>query len=64
MGVFGSELSSEYALVVKHFVLGKKEVQELAMAPINVIFDTEEEKERLRILMRRYFEVGDNYLAQ
>jgi adenosine deaminase len=56
VGVFGSELSNEYELTAEHFGLARNEIQELAVAPIGVIFDTEEEKERLRVLMRSYFE--------
>jgi len=56
VGVFGSELSNEYSLIAKHFKLSKKDIQELAMAPIEVIFDTQDEKERLLVLMREYFQ--------
>ncbi|KAK4650340.1 hypothetical protein QC762_706560 [Podospora pseudocomata] len=51
VGVFGSPLSNEYALVAKHFGLGRREICNLARKGIDVIFGGEEEKERLRKIM-------------
>ncbi|KAK0736823.1 hypothetical protein B0T21DRAFT_437484 [Apiosordaria backusii] len=51
VGVFGSPLSNEYALVAKHFGLSRQEICDLARRGIDVIFGGEEEKERLRRIM-------------
>lgn len=51
VGVFGSPLSNEYALVAKHFGLGRPEICSLARGPIQVIFGSDEDKERLRHIM-------------
>lgn len=51
VGVFGSPLSNEYALVAKHFGLGREEICELARGAIQVIFGGEEEKARLQQIM-------------
>ncbi|KAK3322194.1 hypothetical protein B0H66DRAFT_553675 [Apodospora peruviana] len=51
VGVFGSPLSNEYALVAEHFGLGRDDICALARKGIEVIFGSEEEKERLRRLM-------------
>ncbi|KAK4230856.1 hypothetical protein QBC38DRAFT_468094 [Podospora fimiseda] len=51
VGVFGSPLSNEYALVAKHFGLDRTEICKLARKGINAIFGGEEEKERLRRIM-------------
>ncbi|KAM7222363.1 hypothetical protein V8F06_002141 [Rhypophila decipiens] len=51
VGVFGSPLSNEYALVAEHFGLSRSEICALARQGIDVIFSGEEEKERLRRLM-------------
>lgn len=49
--MFGSPLSNEYALVAKHFGLGREEICELARGAIQVIFGGEEEKARLQQIM-------------
>ena len=51
VGVFGSPLSNEYALVAKHFGLGRSDICQLARGAIQVIFGSEEDKERLRRIM-------------
>ncbi|KAH8801596.1 hypothetical protein F5884DRAFT_684351 [Xylogone sp. PMI_703] len=51
VGVFGSPLSNEYALIARHFDLGREELCELARSGIDKIFGSEEEKERLRRIM-------------
>lgn len=51
VGVFGSPLSNEYALVAKHFGLGRREICDLARGAIQVIFGSEEDKQRLRRIM-------------
>ncbi|KAK4169390.1 hypothetical protein QBC43DRAFT_61388 [Cladorrhinum sp. PSN259] len=51
VGVFGSPLSNEYALVAKHFGLNRQDICELARKGIDVIFGHEDEKERLRKIM-------------
>ncbi|KAI1261219.1 hypothetical protein F5Y18DRAFT_212139 [Xylariaceae sp. FL1019] len=51
VGVFGSPLSNEWALIRKHFGLSKAEIFGLARKGIDVIFGGEEEKERLRRIM-------------
>lgn len=51
MGVFGSSLSNEYALIVEHFTLDRQEICDLARGAVETIFAGEEEKERLRGLM-------------
>ncbi|RDL39504.1 putative adenosine deaminase [Venustampulla echinocandica] len=51
VGVFGSSLSNEYALVAEHFGLDRKKIYKLARAPIEIIFGGEEEKQRLRGIM-------------
>jgi adenosine deaminase len=48
VGVFGSTLSNEYALVAEHFGLNRKEICELAWSAIDITFADEAEKERLR----------------
>jgi adenosine deaminase len=48
VGVFGSPLSNEYALIAEHFGLTREEICALAMGAIDCIFGGEEEKERLR----------------
>jgi adenosine deaminase len=50
--VFGSSLSNEYALIAQHFGLNKKEIYELARSAIDTIFGSEDDKERLRDMMR------------
>lgn len=50
MGVFGSPLSNEYALIAEHFKLSRDEIENLAKGAVELIFDGEEEKERLRAL--------------
>lgn len=51
VGVFGSSLSNEYALIQQHFSLNDAELTELARSGIDSIFGGEEEKERLRRTM-------------
>ncbi|KAL2201099.1 hypothetical protein P885DRAFT_73449 [Corynascus similis CBS 632.67] len=51
VGVFGSPLSNEYALVVQHFKLSRSEVCALVRRGVDVIFGGEEEKERLRDIL-------------
>ena len=51
MGVFGSTLSQEYALIAEHFGLDRKEICELARSTVDITFADEEEKERLRGIM-------------
>ncbi|EAA27466.3 Metallo-dependent hydrolase [Neurospora crassa] len=51
VGVFGSPLSNEYALVAKHFGLTRADICSLVRRGIDVIFGGDEEKERLRALM-------------
>ncbi|KIN04964.1 hypothetical protein OIDMADRAFT_101825 [Oidiodendron maius Zn] len=48
VGVFGSSLSNEYALVAKHFGLNRRDICELARSPIEAIFGSEEDKNWLR----------------
>lgn len=54
MGVFCSPLSQEYYLAAKHFDLGRKELKELAMRPIDVIFGGAEQRERLCEVYKRW----------
>lgn len=51
VGIVGSALSNEYALIAEHFGLNAAEVCELARSGIETIFGGEEEKERLRKVM-------------
>ncbi|KAK3904247.1 hypothetical protein C8A05DRAFT_42649 [Staphylotrichum tortipilum] len=51
VGVFGSPLSNEYALVAQHFGLGRAEICALVRKGINVVFGGEEEKARLRKIL-------------
>lgn len=51
VGVFGSPLSNEYRLVAKHFGLSETDIRTLTRKGIDVIFGSEEEKERLRRIM-------------
>ncbi|KAL2262562.1 hypothetical protein VTK26DRAFT_938 [Humicola hyalothermophila] len=51
VGVFGSPLSNEYALVAQHFGLDRAEICALARRGIDVIFGGEGEKERLRNIL-------------
>ncbi|KAL2181458.1 uncharacterized protein P884DRAFT_265915 [Thermothelomyces heterothallicus CBS 202.75] len=53
VGVFGSPLSNEYALVIQHFKLSRSEVCALVRKGIDVIFGGEEEKSRLREILWR-----------
>ncbi|PMD22139.1 Metallo-dependent hydrolase [Hyaloscypha hepaticicola] len=48
VGVFGSTLSNEYALIAEHFNLDRKEICDLARGAIDTIFESEDEKQRLR----------------
>ncbi|KAE9372334.1 Metallo-dependent hydrolase [Stipitochalara longipes BDJ] len=51
VGVFGSTLSNEYALIAEHFGLDRKRICDLARGAIETIFGSEEEKRRLREIM-------------
>ncbi|KAJ4304239.1 hypothetical protein N0V88_001852 [Collariella sp. IMI 366227] len=51
VGVFGSPLSNEYALVAQHFGLSRAEICALVRRGVDVIFGGEEEKERLRRIL-------------
>ncbi|KAK3333336.1 hypothetical protein B0T19DRAFT_123191 [Cercophora scortea] len=51
VGVFGSPLSNEYALVAEHFKLSRADICALARKGIDVIFGGDEEKARLRAVM-------------
>ncbi|KAM3084498.1 hypothetical protein ACMFMF_001854 [Clarireedia jacksonii] len=51
VGVFGSNLSNEYALIAEHFKLDKQAICDLARSGIESIFGTEEDKQRLRDTM-------------
>ena len=48
MGIFGSAVSNEYALLAEHFHLGRQALIEVARGAVNAIFGPEEEKDRLR----------------
>ncbi|KAK4456327.1 putative adenosine deaminase protein [Podospora aff. communis PSN243] len=51
VGVFGSPLSNEYALVAEHFGLERADICALARRGIDTIFGGEEEKVRLREIL-------------
>ncbi|MCJ1436303.1 hypothetical protein MMC27_005681 [Xylographa pallens] len=51
VGIFCSPLSNEYLLVAEHFGLKRKELAELNLGAIDVIFGSVEERERLRLLL-------------
>ncbi|KAJ8122298.1 hypothetical protein ONZ43_g1475 [Nemania bipapillata] len=51
VGVFGSPVSNEWALIQEHFHLEKDEILSLARKGIDVIFGGDEQKARLRELM-------------
>ncbi|TVY49016.1 Adenosine deaminase-like protein [Lachnellula cervina] len=51
VGVFGSSLSNEYALIAEHFGLDREEICRLARGAIDTIFGSEEDKQRLREIM-------------
>ncbi|KAK4154200.1 hypothetical protein C8A00DRAFT_43002 [Chaetomidium leptoderma] len=51
VGVFGSPLSNEYALVTQHFGLTRAEICTLVRKGVDVIFGGEEEKARLRNIL-------------
>lgn len=53
VGVFGSNLSEEYALVAQHFGLGRRELIHLAERSVTGIFD-EEQKERVNEAIRKF----------
>lgn len=53
VGVFGSPLSNEYALVAQHFALSRTEICALVRKGVDVIFGGEEEKRRLRSILWR-----------
>ncbi|APA10856.1 hypothetical protein sscle_07g056260 [Sclerotinia sclerotiorum 1980 UF-70] len=53
VGVFGSKLSDEYALVARHFNLDRKDICTLARSGIEVIFGSEGDREWLRGVMWR-----------
>ena len=48
VGVFGSPLSNEYALVAQYFGLNRAEICTLVRKGVDVIFGGEQEKSRLR----------------
>lgn len=51
VGVFGSKLSNEYALIAEHFGLEKNQICNLARGAIETIFGDDKEKQRLREIM-------------
>lgn len=51
VGVFGSSLSNEYALIAEHFKLNREDICELARGATDTIFGSDEEKNRLREIM-------------
>ncbi|KAJ2970483.1 hypothetical protein NUW58_g9681 [Xylaria curta] len=51
VGVFGSPVSNEWALIQEHFHLEREEILDLARKGIDVIFDGDEQKARLRGIM-------------
>lgn len=51
VGVFGSSLSNEYALIAQHFNLDREELCSVARSGIDKIFGSDDEKERLRKMM-------------
>ena len=51
VGIFCSPLSNEYLLLAEHFGLKHKELAELNLGAIDVIFGSVKEKERLRRLL-------------
>lgn len=51
VGVFGSKLSNEFALIAEHFGLSRRELCELAKDGITAIFSGEEVKIRLANIM-------------
>lgn len=51
VGVFGSALSNEFSLIAEHFSLDSQEICDLARGAIDVIFGSEQDKDRLRTLM-------------
>jgi adenosine deaminase len=52
VGVFGSPLSNEYALVARYFGLGRAEICALVRKGVEVIFGGDEEKTRLRRILQ------------
>ncbi len=51
VGVFGSPLSNEYALVAQYFGLSRADICALVRRGVDVIFGGEEEKTRLRNIL-------------
>ncbi|KAI1739833.1 Metallo-dependent hydrolase [Xylaria scruposa] len=51
VGVFGSPVSNEWALIQEHFHLAREDILGLARKGVDVIFGGEEEKARLREIM-------------
>ncbi|KAI0118595.1 Metallo-dependent hydrolase [Nemania sp. FL0031] len=51
VGVFGSPVSNEWALIQEHFHLERKDILSLARKGIDVIFGGDEQKARLREIM-------------
>ncbi|KAI1809505.1 Metallo-dependent hydrolase [Poronia punctata] len=51
VGVFGSPLSNEWALIQKHFHLSREDILSLTRKGIEVIFGGEDQKQRLRKIM-------------
>ena len=52
MGVFLSPLSNEYLLAAEHYDLNRWQLLELCRGAVEAIFGGEEEKKRLRELVR------------
>ncbi|GAB1320323.1 hypothetical protein MFIFM68171_10533 [Madurella fahalii] len=51
VGIFGSPLSNEYALVAQHFRLSRAQICTLVRKGVEVIFGGEQEKQRLRSIL-------------
>ena len=54
MGIFESELSHEYEMVMEHFGVDKAEAIELSRQAASIIFGGEEEKERILGLLEAF----------
>jgi adenosine deaminase len=51
VGVFGSPVSNEWALIQEHFHLAKQDILDLARRGVDVIFGGDDQKTRLRAIM-------------
>jgi adenosine deaminase len=51
VGVFGSPVSNEWALIQEHFHLSRDDILSLARKGVNVIFGGDEQKARLQKIM-------------